>query len=458
MLSRLLVALLATARVESWSTEYPLFSISNKRAWNWTDSDVAVVANAFRVSDGIDDSVDPTLLERLHAANPSFKSVSYCNPRGISLEGQMVGLSFSDFEAHHRLETMYYTAGWLNTSLPISASGASEIVLLDHPFKHQTRNQNHCALRDWLLVASNTDANISSVGQSGDVLFVTFIRVDDEVMRLTAVTGAPNRGPSQPPFDVDPPPPAELKIERGFGGTVASSHAAGARVLAPVPLDVGVGPGTTKLQWAVQMAEASGAAGLLATQLLVNNTQEDIAAGFDGAWYDNFGPDLFNAMTLTGCSLRTVELWYSGPGGGEWTVPSFFDAQQARFNATRRANGGIFAVANGYGGFALPNGSCESGGLPPAVECASYANVATAFADGWVDGWILEGFYGNELTPGSCKCQDALRCGTVVPLNAASWLANVQSVAVAAQANPPQAVFPIILQVGCVCQWYSYVR
>ena len=69
----------------SWTTTYPLFSISNKPKSNWTSQDVEVIANAFRVSDGISEQVDGTLLRRLREANPDSKSVKYCNPRGIEM-------------------------------------------------------------------------------------------------------------------------------------------------------------------------------------------------------------------------------------------------------------------------------------------------------------------------------------------------------------------------------------
>lgn len=138
--------------------EYPLFAITNKQ--QLSAEDIRIVANSFRFSDGLDGN--KTLLDQLRRTNPKFKSVRYCNPRGIAINGPTTDetiMGFHDFEANHRAEVQYYTGGWLAQALDASETTVS----LDHPLKRMSRSDNHCALRDWLLVTSNTDDAFSSV-------------------------------------------------------------------------------------------------------------------------------------------------------------------------------------------------------------------------------------------------------------------------------------------------------
>jgi len=454
--------LAATFGFASAVPTYPLFAISNKPiASDWTDADVAIVANTFTAADGVPE--DLPLLHRLSKANPSFRSLRYCNPRGIPLSGPgRMSMTLEEFETSHRAEATFYTAGFVASNLK---STATELKLA-HPLAPggDVRGDNHCALRDWLLVPSDPrSGNVSVIRPNGkEVAFVTYVLVDDEIMKIVSITGDTSRGSGQKPFDDDPPPPATVTVIRGFAGTAAVAHAAGARVLSPVSLDDGVSASNTKLQWAVAMSSP------LAAQLLVNNTLADVAAGYTGSWYDNFGASLFNAKTTTGCALRTVELFdpaadvvklsasardgrssrpSTSGGAVRLSSPAFLAAQERRFAASRavveRALGRstsnpVPVLANGYGGVSFPDGDCQAAGA-----CATLNNVSSAFRAGFVDGWILEGFFGNEVfSSGGCGSG-----GTVVVHEADQWVRNVVAVAWAAQNNIP--VYPIIFQAGC---------
>ena len=146
-----LVALLGLVCGVTASPQYPLFAITNKKQLN--AEDIRIVANSFRFSDGLDQN--KTLLEELRRANKNFKSVKYCNPRGIALNGPTIDptiIPFHDFEAYHRAEVMYYTGGWLANDMGVNETTVS----LDHPLVRMDRNYMHCVLRDWVLVQSNT--------------------------------------------------------------------------------------------------------------------------------------------------------------------------------------------------------------------------------------------------------------------------------------------------------------
>eukprot|EP00039_Didymoeca_costata_P028554 m.21444 g.21444 ORF g.21444 m.21444 type:complete len:499 (-) comp7145_c0_seq1:97-1593(-) len=347
------------------------------------------------------------------------------------------------FETNHLSECMFYTGGWLNQSIDSTAT----TLTMDHPLTHMSRDYNHCALRDWLLVSSNTNASTSRVvgsGKNKTVEFVAFIRIDNEVMKLVSIQGNhSSRDQHEPPFDIKHASPIQLVVERGFSSTEAASHQAGSRVLTPVHLDEPLSPTMSQHQWAVDMSGRSN----LAQDLLRNHTLADLSDGFDGSWYDNYGPALVFASTCTGCNLRTHEMW-NPYTQSQWSPQLFLEANQNRLKATNnlRNNTHVPRIGNGYGGYKWPNGSCEA--VPRSVvNCSSFQNMKDTVTTGWVDGWIMEGFFGNEVLPPGCSCQNSYTCGEIHYKDAVSWKQNVQSLAYAAQNNI--RVFPIIAQAGC---------
>jgi hypothetical protein len=382
------------------STAYPLFAIANSNnAADWTAADIDGTARAFTLADGV--PTDPKLLSELEKASPSFRAVRYCNPRGIALTGPVAGriMPLDEFEMHHRTEATFFTAGFLAEQLDATTTTFALGHPLDASRGGENRSENHCALRDWLLVASDPRAgDISRLvetdpeGGGKEVAFVAYLLVGQELMKLEAITGARSRRPSQPPFDTQPPEPATLRVQRGLAGTKAVAHPARTRVLAPVSLDDGLSSNNTRLQWAVGMSSP------LAHQLLTNYTVSDLQAGLGGSWFDNFGSGLFNGKTSTGCALRTHEL-FDAATGTKWNKPSWLKAQTARFEAGRAAatvatGKKPVIVANGYGSTTVPDGDCEVAGA-----CASLTDMQEAFAGGaFVDGWILEGFFGKCVT------------------------------------------------------------
>jgi hypothetical protein len=97
-----------------------------------------------------------------------------------------------------------------------------QTLMLAHPLDIKRGGENRTyfpVLRDWLLV--------------------TYVLVDDELMKLVAIAGDESVPNSSPPFD-HAPAPATVTVVRGFAGTTIAAHVAGARVLSPVSLDSGV--------------------------------------------------------------------------------------------------------------------------------------------------------------------------------------------------------------------------
>jgi hypothetical protein len=98
-------------------------------------------------------------------------------------------------------------------------------------------------------------------------------------------------------------------------------------------------------------------------------------------------------------------------------------------------------IAKGLGNKHFPNGACQVDGV-----CASEEQLLAVFNDagGVVDGWIAEGFYGNEVVD---SCKNNMNDGVIQLHSPDEWLEAVQSLAWAAQNGFP--AFSIIFQAGC---------
>ena len=270
---------------------------------SWSQADVEVTAHSFTFSDGIrNTSVLAELAEAnphftsLRYCNP--RGIAYDGASSTSSASNL--LTFSDFERRHRKEALFYTGGFLAKELDGSADDVE--LLLAHPLDARHGGDNRslavCALRDWVLVPSSAGSGdvstllnkttmyvlchtpqnctsnsppsrhhcksgtapccflmtnngcpvrctLSAVRSYATIVnkqrsFVTYLMIDDELLKIVAIDGAENRAPSDPPFDRQPPPPATVTVVRGFGGSAVSRHVAGARVLSPVSLDQGV--------------------------------------------------------------------------------------------------------------------------------------------------------------------------------------------------------------------------
>ena len=149
--------------------------------------------------------------------------------------------------------------------------------------------------------------------------------------------------------------------------------------------------------------------------------------------------------------MRTSNL-YNHVAGRHYGHASFLERQQHRFAVARKAvtaarGGGVVVpvIANGLGNGYFPHGQCDVTG-----DCATLEDMAAAFdssshgGGGFVDGWISEGFYGNEDVS---SCRDNLDSGTIQLHDPDTWVASVQSLAWSAQNGV--AAFPIIFQAGC---------
>eukprot|EP01051_Picozoa_sp_SAG22_P023607 SAG22_NODE_6167_length_891_cov_0.695707_1_plen_239_part_10 len=220
------LVLLHVAAQQVWAqqhdTAYPLFAIANSpAAADWTAADIEDTARAFTLADGIP-TTDPELLAELNKASPSFHSVRYCNPRGVALSGPVAAagrgtMPLAEFETHHRAEATFFTAGFVAGRLRAGAETLELAHPLDAAHGGENRSENHCALRDWLLVASDPrSGNISTIvhseGGAKEVAFVAYLLVEQELMKIEAIRGADSRPKTAQPFDTHPPRPAMVRV------------------------------------------------------------------------------------------------------------------------------------------------------------------------------------------------------------------------------------------------------
>jgi len=115
----------------------------------------------------------------------------------------------------------------------------------------------------------------------GDGGFISFIRVDNEIMRVTAKTTTP--GPT-------------LTVIRGTDGTLAGTHASGSTVLAPVYVTdynpdgpLAVQDGTVRYSLNVGTVQL---ANLLADEFVADYMN----SGWDGVWLDITAPSFYNMV------------------------------------------------------------------------------------------------------------------------------------------------------------------
>jgi len=128
-------------------------------------------------------------------------------------------------------------------------------------------------------------ASTTREGQSRDgMTFVSFVRLDDELMHVESVDAAAGT----------------ISVSRGTDGTVAARHAANARVFAPVYVGstgewVGT-PGKSQrgVRYAMQIESDQVA------RLLADNITEFMGRGADGAWLDICSPSFYNLANAFG--------------------------------------------------------------------------------------------------------------------------------------------------------------
>lgn len=254
---------------------YPLYTISAINGDNaGTAADRAELARGWRMLQvgGLESAgsqekwISPEEMDEVRARRPDFTFVKYFNLAMVSTDDAM-----RRAEENDRLYIHYFKAGRLNESIPSSQTTFSI-----------SEDQN-AALE---LVASSIDGEFS-VDTSR---YVTWIRVGDECMRINA-------------WD---PAERQITVTRGWGGTTAAAHPAGAAVFAPVYGSDGTHPGGQARILRYRYDPQFPARWDIHAEAL----ETALADGYDGAWFDLTSTYPMNPGTMKGTHLRETAADY----------------------------------------------------------------------------------------------------------------------------------------------------
>ncbi|MEM9057678.1 MAG: hypothetical protein AAGD86_09385, partial [Pseudomonadota bacterium] len=205
--------------------------------------------------------------------------------------------------------------------------------------------------RGWGLIASTIPGEFTT----GALEYVTFVRIDDELMRIEAVDAQSGT----------------ITVTRGFQGTPIGSHPLDAEVFAPVY----TGPGDTDgLTQSIPGNDAdllpaySLQVGTVAAANFFGDKAIDImASGVDGNWLDICSPEFFNQVNALGEAVVPWNL----ETGAEFTVSQRrahqdrklgrmqarvlgATGQMPQFTANNNANGKYFEAGGRAMDFLLP--------------------------------------------------------------------------------------------------------
>ena len=325
-----------------------------------------------------------------------------------------------------RKDAMVYHAG--NLTAPIGAGDTALSICMAVPFCC-----NHYAAP---LVPSTANGSYSHYTGT---TYVTFLRVGDELMKITAAEPATNPDPESPAAC------QTLTVARGLDGSVPAAAPQGAPVLAPVYI--------TTPHW-----EGAGASGKLRYQAdygtfyawssLANFTVDAVQQlGYDGAWFDSFTPsEVKNGADTQG---NKVSVW-NVAAQRTYTRAEVYQAQQARLTrvwAAVKARLGYYPViwANNFEGW-FPD---SHGGPGDRV----FMLPAPGFRP--FDGSSLESWTAGFDGPG-CFLQTAdVEKWAAVYEDETSWVARVNTLIDAARLN--LSVAAMTGSAGCQSPLQTYL-
>ncbi|MCF7850024.1 MAG: hypothetical protein K9M45_14315 [Kiritimatiellales bacterium] len=243
-------------------SEYPLFTIAPKNQ-TATAVDLQLMATNFLFVHG---DFSASQIQTMHNANSNFVVLKYANHAQAKTVTEV-----HNVEDGRRDEVLCYKAAVLDSAIDVVVTN---FVLAED------------AGTDILLKASTIDGLFSStVNFSNEVEYVAWIQMDDEFMRIETwdeTTG-------------------QIGVTRGFDGTAAAAHAAGAEVLAPAyHEDHYLGGSTRSFRFHYDPADT------IRWELSLQSALDHVDEGYDGTWYDLLGDDPFKEAHCDGSRLSGV--------------------------------------------------------------------------------------------------------------------------------------------------------
>ena len=178
-------------------TPYPIYAGKFGSEPLWTDAELELLGKNFDGFYGNYSGITATKANKIRSFRSDFQFAKYNG--GWTLGDETGEFSVSNIEQNYPNEILYYRAA--NLASDIDATTTS--ITLTDLFGS--------------LTASTAAPNYATSYKSGNIWsFVTWIKIDNEFMRINAVNGA------------------NLAVTRGFKSTSAVSHNAGKAIVCPV--------------------------------------------------------------------------------------------------------------------------------------------------------------------------------------------------------------------------------
>lgn len=280
--------------------------------------------------------------------------------------------------------------------------GMIDITTLSAPIDARTRELTLALPKKGKLPVVASTAEKSAVRDTSRYCF--WLRLDDELVRVTAVDAATGR----------------IQVERGFDRSTPAAHAAGTVVLSPVYVGTNTQLGAARhsnswpggpdaLRYMLDPGRPEAAA-FKAT--LVARTMKD---GYDGAWFDTFQPNPYNICDALG---DKVTYFWSFDAHARYTVDTYREAIATYLRGiradTRQLTGREPALS----------ANSATGSYATAGTKALFNHGAT---HDLLDGYCFEDSFLHIDAKRSSKSGNKGISASFAPLKTAFWLRNIKN-------------------------------
>ena len=302
-------------RVNTEQTGYP----------NYTSSELDLIADQSEVLTGSDGTLPVgDDLDRLRSRHPGYTVIPYLNA-GHQGAWPDTGPQLEDDRLNY---IQVYRATKLNTGINATTTKLPVDSITQIPVTGGAVNPR--------TAVHSLDGKTGANGG-----FISFVRVDNEIMRVTAKS-------SNPPT---------LTVIRGTDGTGPVGHDAGAHVLAPVYVDDYNPDGSLAIEDGRVRYSLNVGTTALANFLADNFVATYLRSGWDGAWLDITSPSFYNMVDALDADIDGETRFPYNTGSKEdYTISSrayHHDLKVGRIQAEIEASFGylpvLYANNNGDG-------------------------------------------------------------------------------------------------------------